>query len=128
MLRVLVVLVAVAGSAVADPKKNACAITGTSKGNTPFDRAATLLPADKEKDPEYAIVERASHAGTTFYLRHGHGVIRLEAWSEGKRVAATFVPNGRDPAYSDWLSLEVRTLNGTYVEAQCRDAMAIHKL
>ncbi len=54
--------------------------------------------------------------------------MRLEAWVGGNRVAATFFPVGRTPAFSDFLSLEVRDPKGGYVAAACTGAESLHEL
>src|SRR4051812_19177953 len=65
-------------------------VNGPSGNNVAFELSTEFAKPDTEKDREYAIAERASYQGVTFYLRHGHGVVRLEAWIQGKRVASTF--------------------------------------
>src|SRR5687767_2079877 len=105
------VLLASVGSSGAQPRAaptTACLIVnGPNEKNLAFERSTELARTDKEKLREYSVAERASYQGVTFYLRHGHGVVRLEAWIQGKRVASTFFPSGRDPAYSDHLSLDI---------------------
>jgi hypothetical protein len=133
-LVVLLLLVRV-GSSEAQPKPTAkspptaCLIVnGPSDKNVAFELSTELAKGDKEKTREYSVAERATYQGVTFYLRHGHGVVRLEAWSQGKRIASSYFPSGRDPAYTDHLSLEVRNLKGGYVEAACRDTVKVHSL
>jgi hypothetical protein len=65
----------------------------------------------------------AASNGITFYLRAGHGVIRLEAWKNAKLVASTFIQIGNQAPYGDSLSLAVQTSDGE-AEAQCEGVNA----
>jgi hypothetical protein len=115
-------------TAKSPPAKACLIVNGPNDKNVEFELATELAKGDKEKYREYSVAERTTYQGITFYLRHGHGVVRLEAWIQGKRVASTFFPSGRDPAYTDHLSLQVRNLKGGYVEAACSDVVKIHRL
>lgn len=92
-----------------------------NNNNVPFEPATKLSAPQSERDSEYAVVERGSYAGATFYLRHGQGVVRLEAWTGNKRLAVAMA------ARAELLSLDVWTSAG-YVEAVCHDVLKIHKL
>jgi hypothetical protein len=132
-----VVIMLLASTAAARPKPTkppptkplatSCSIVNGPGGkNVPFERATELARGDKEAYREYAIAERGTHAGVTFYLRHGHGVVRLEAWVGGKRAGMTFFPLAQDSG--DHLSLEVRDPKGGYVEAACTGPAKLHDL
>jgi hypothetical protein len=100
-------------------------VNGPAGNNVAFNRAKSLDKADKEKDGEYGVYERGTYKGVTFYLRSGHGVVVMEAWIKGKRVASTFFSLGRDPENTDHLSLEVLGKGG-YVEAACTNTANSH--
>jgi hypothetical protein len=107
----------------------ACVIVNGPKGNNvAFTCTTALAKTDKDSEREYAVAETASQDGITFYLRHGHGVVRLEAWVAGKRVATSFYSNGRDPKQTDQLHLELGAANGKYVEAGCHEVDKSHGL
>ena len=116
MLKIKLAVAALAlcsAPAFADP--TACVVAGAAEGgggNRPF------AAARDQPDREYATFEKATHRGVTFYLRAGHGVIRLEAWQGKKRLASTFSSSGRNPPAADSLTLEVAGPTGS-VEAQC---------
>ncbi|RYZ89454.1 MAG: hypothetical protein EOP06_09330 [Proteobacteria bacterium] len=93
----------------------ACTLTTTA--NFPFHKS------QQQPDSEYATLEAATSKGVFFYLRAGHGVIRLEAWRSGRIVAATFLQEGKLDVYGDALSLEIQTSKGL-VEAQCENVNA----
>lgn len=79
----------------------------------------TPFKASKEQpDREYATLEKGSSNGFDFYLREGHGVVRLEAWKSGKLVVSTFAQEGAQAPYGDALNLAIQTPAGQ-VEAQC---------
>jgi len=104
----LIMLMTVAISANA--AQTACIVT--TKGNVPFQVSA------EQPDREYATYEKAVSLGITFYLRAGHGVIRLEAWKAGQLFANSFVQEGNQPPYGDALTLAIQTSQGE-AEAQC---------
>ena len=91
-------------------EQTACVIT--TEGNVAFSKSTDQL------DREYGTLEKAKSDGITFYLRAGHGVIRLEAWKNGKLVANTFAQEGNQAPYGDSLTLAVHTPKGE-AEAQC---------
>ncbi|WP_347358627.1 hypothetical protein [Bdellovibrio sp.] len=94
----------------------ACMVT--TNDNVPF-------KASKEQpDREYATLEKASSNGVDFYLRAGHGVIRLEAWKSGKLMVSTFVQEGNQAPYGDSLNLAIQTSMGQ-AEAQCEGMNAL---
>lgn len=85
----------------------------------------TSFKASKEQpDREYATLEKGSANGFDFYLRAGHGVVRLEAWKSGKLVVNTFAQEGNQAPYGDSLNLTLQTPAGP-VEAQCEGFNAL---
>ncbi len=90
--------------------ESACSVIG--KEGVEFTKSS------KGPAEEYANYENATFKGITFYLRAGHGVIRLEAWKSGKFIAGAWTSGGNEPPHGDFLSLEVQTPQG-YVEVQC---------
>jgi hypothetical protein len=121
----LVLTVLLAGPTVAQPAAPTTACLVVDDGNFAFEPASALYRGDKETYREYAIAERAVRAGVKFYLRHGHGVVRLEAWIRGKLVAATFFQQGHEPPF---LWLAVRNRKGATIEATCKDVSTVHDL
>jgi hypothetical protein len=110
MKSVFALVISMTLGASANAAQTACIVT--TKGNVPFQVLG------EQPDHEYATYEKAVSLGITFYLRAGHGVIRLEAWKDGQLFANSFVQEGNQPPYGDALSLAVRTPKGE-AEAQC---------
>ncbi len=113
-MKILNVLVSMSTllSATAFGAQSAC-VTFDSKNNN-----VAFTKTNDQPDREYGSLEKAKSKGITFYLRAGHGVIRLEAWKNGKLLANTFAQEGNQAPYGDSLTLAVQTSAGE-VEAQC---------
>jgi hypothetical protein len=121
ILSLVLSLSALSASVVARADESVCVLLNEQGDNIAFEASNTRL------DDEYRTIARsASLQGVRFYLRAGHGVARLEAWSNGKLLANTFYSTGREPAETDNLRLAVYVgAKNQEIEAQCEGVDAL---
>ena len=97
---------------VAQATANACTVV-SGGANVAFKKTSS-----GPNDREYGTFESGTDGSITYYLRGGHGVVRLEAWEKGKLLAASWLQLTAS-APGDALNLDVRTGTGGSTEAQC---------
>lgn len=108
-------LLALAGPAQAADV--ACTLVTDKGDNIAFQKSSERL------DGEYATYEKGKIDSITFYLRAGHGVIRLEARKAGKLLATAWVQVATQGQDGGTLNLDVRASSTYSYEAQCENVV-----